>query len=78
MSDVLRPVVTAHLFFVSLPKHRTYVLYQATIIWVFLTYSTIGKKFEKGEPSDLIFYGGQKVEHFFSPFLDPQPVYEFL
>ena len=36
------------------------------------------KKNEKGEPSDLTFWGGQKVEHFFSPFLDPLPVYEFL
>jgi hypothetical protein len=37
------------------------------------------KKIEKGEPSDLTFLGGQKaVEPFFSPFLDPLPVYGFL
>jgi hypothetical protein len=66
-------------FSVSSSKRRMYVLYQAAIIWVLPVFSTIGKKNEKKvSPPISPFFGGQKVEQFFSPFLDPLPVYEFL
>jgi hypothetical protein len=59
------------LFFISLPKRRMYVLHQVAIIWVLPVFSTIGKKMKKGEPSDLIFFGGQKVELFLIFFGSP-------
>jgi hypothetical protein len=31
----------------------------------------LGKKLKHGEPSDVTFFGGQKVEPFFSPFWIP-------
>ena len=84
-SNTVRPVVTAHLspslFFASLPKHRMYVLYQLASIWILPVFPRLKKKLKKGDPSELTFSGGQKVEPFFSPFLlffDPPPVYEFL
>jgi hypothetical protein len=54
----------------TMPKRCMYVLYQAAIIWVLPE-----EKFEKKVSPPI---GGQKVEPFFSPFLDPLPVYEFL
>jgi hypothetical protein len=45
-----------------------YVLYQLASIWRLPVFSTIEKKFKKGEPSDLTFSGGQKVEPFFLTF----------
>jgi hypothetical protein len=72
-------VVTTHLFFVSSPIRRMYVLYQQAIIWVLPVFSTIEKKVEKKvSPPISPFLGGKRLNLFFSPFLDPLPVYEFL
>ena len=58
----LRPVVTGYLFFLHLFAETLYV------IWILPVYSMIEKKVEKGEPSDLTFFGTQKVETFILTF----------
>jgi len=56
-----------------------YVLYQVVIIWLLPDFSTIEKKVEKKvSPPISPFLGGKRLNLFFSPFLDPLPVYEFL
>ena len=65
-------------FFISLLIRCMYALYQVAIIWVLPVLPTIEKSRKKGEPSDLTFFGYKRLNLFFSPFLVPLPVYEFL
>ena len=56
-----------------------YVFYQQAIIWVLLVYSTIENKVEKKvSPPISPFSEHKRWKLFFSPFLVPRPVYEFL
>ena len=52
-------LITAHLCFISLPKRRMYILYQAAIIWVLPVFSTIGEKLKKVSPQSHLLWGAK-------------------